>query len=105
MSRSIGAMPQLVQGKRCFAGTYFSARSMVAATSCGVSTLSEATSITPTSTSFPFSRESNSIGTLEWMHSSEIWSTLLFASAGKISSYWRHSPPSVFFQSRLALMP
>ncbi len=29
----------------------------------------------------------------------------LFASAGKIASYWRHSPPSVSFQSRFALMP
>ena len=27
------------------------------------------------------------------------------AMAGKIASYWRHSPPSVAFQSMLALMP
>ena len=64
---------------------------MVAATSSGVSTLSVATSITPTSTSLPFSSFISSSGTCEWMHSSETWSILLFASAGKISSYWRHS--------------
>jgi hypothetical protein len=29
----------------------------------------------------------------------------LFASAGKMRSYWRHSSPSAFFQSMLALMP
>ena len=40
-----------------------------------------------------------------WAHSSETWSMRLFASSGKICSYWRHSPPSVFFQSMLALMP
>jgi hypothetical protein len=39
------------------------------------------------------------------MHSSEIASILLFASTGKISWYWRHSLPSVDFQSRLAWMP
>src|SRR6185503_2655316 len=104
-SRSIGAMPQLVQGKRCFAGTYFSAVRIVAATSCGVSTLSEATSITPTSTSLPLSSFISSGGTCEWMHSSETCWILLFASAGKISSYWRQDSPSVFFQSRLAWMP
>ena len=27
------------------------------------------------------------------------------ASSGNVCSYWRHSPPSVFFQSLLALMP
>ena len=78
---------------------------MAAATSCGVSILSLATSITPTSTSLPFSSFSSSTGTFEWMHSSDTWSMRLFASAGKISSYWRQDSPSVFFQSRLAWMP
>ena len=80
-------------------------REIVFSTSRGVSTVSEATSITPTRTSLPFSRLSSSTGTFEWMHSREIWSTFDRASAGKISSYWRHSPPRVSFQSRFALMP
>src|SRR5512145_42998 len=105
ISRSIGAMPQLVHGKRCLAGTYLSALPITSQTSCGVSTFSLATSITPRSTSLPFSRRRSSTGTLEWMHSSETWSILLFASAGKISSYWRQDSPRVFFQSRFALMP
>ena len=42
--RPIGAMPQLVHGKSRSAGTKQSARSMVAATSSGVSTRSLATS-------------------------------------------------------------
>ena len=45
------------------------------------------------------------MGTFEWMHSSDTWSILLFASAGKISSYCRHSCPSVRFQSIFAWMP
>ena len=61
--------------------------------------------MTPTRMSFPLRSFKSSIGTREWMHSSEICFTRLFASAGKISSYWRHSEPSVFFQSRLAWMP
>src|SRR5581483_4948386 len=105
ISRSMGAMPQFVQGKKRFAGTYFSALRMVPATSCGVSTLSVATSITPTSTSLPLRSPRSSTGTFEWMHSSETWSIFERASAGKISSYCRHSAPSVPFQSRFALMP
>ena len=38
-------------------------------------------------------------------HSADTWSMRLCARAGKISSYCRHSEPSVAFQSRLALMP
>jgi len=45
--RSIGAMPQLVQGKSCSTGIKRDARSIVAATSSGVSTRSLATSIAP----------------------------------------------------------
>ena len=61
--------------------------------------------MTPTITSLPSSRRISSGGTCEWMHSSETWSMRLFASAGNTCSYWRHSSPSVCFQSMLALMP
>src|SRR3989441_7985006 len=64
-SRSIGAMPQLVHGYRCLSRTYFAALAIVAATSCGVSTWSLATSMTPMSTSFPFKRPRSSSGTFE----------------------------------------
>ena len=105
ISRFIGAMPQLVQAISRFFGTYLRARPMVAATSAGVSTRSEATSMTPTMTSLPFRSAISSMGTLEWMHSSETCLMLLLASTGKISAYCRHSVPSVSFQSVLALMP
>ena len=72
-----------------------SASAIVSATSSGVSTRSVATSITPTSTSLPGSSRISSIGTCELRHSSETWSMRLAASAGKVSSYWRHSDPSV----------
>ena len=78
---------------------------IVSATCSGVSTTSEATSMTPTITSLPSSRRIRSGGTCEWKHSSETWSMRLLASAGNTCSYWRHSPPSVPFQSTLALMP
>jgi hypothetical protein len=61
--------------------------------------------MTPTITSLPSSRRISSGGTCEWKHSSDTWSIALFASAGKTCSYWRHSSPSVAFQSTLALMP
>jgi hypothetical protein len=80
-------------------------RPMVSATSSGVSMVSLATSITPTITSLPFSSAIRSAGTCEWMHSRLTWSMRLAASAGKTFSYWRHSWPSVFFQSTLAWMP
>ncbi len=78
---------------------------MVSATCPGVSTVSLATSITPTSTSLPLSSPSSSTGTFEFAHSSETCLTRLLASAGKICSYWRHCEPSVLFQSMFAWMP
>ena len=75
------------------------------ATCSGVSTVSVATSMTPTSTSLPSSSDNSFNGTRELMHSSDTWLMRLLASAGKIFSYCRHSPPSEFFQSILALMP
>ena len=98
-------MPQLVHGNRCLAGTYCKAFSITSETSSADSMRSVATSMTPTSTSLPFNSFSSSIGTFEWMHSSETCLMRLFARAGKISAYWRHSPPSVLFQSMLAWMP
>ena len=47
----------------------------------------------------------SSIGTCEFAHSSETWRIAERASSGKVCSYCRHSAPSVFFQSMLALMP
>src|SRR3989344_7091582 len=105
MSRLIGAMPQLVHGKSRFLGTYLRALAMVAATCVDVSTLLEATSITPTSTSLPLRSPSSSIGTCEFAHSSDTCLMRLFASAGNIFSYCRQFLPSVLFQSTLALMP
>jgi hypothetical protein len=49
--RSIGAMPQLVQGKSRSTGTKRDACSIVVATSSGVSTRSLATSMAPSKTS------------------------------------------------------
>src|ERR1700724_2507620 len=69
--RSIGAMPQLVQGKSRSTGTKRDACSIVAATSSGVSTRSLATSIAPSKTSLPFKRPSRSSGTLAPAHSTE----------------------------------
>ena len=54
-------------------------------------------SITPTSTSLPFSSRISSIGTREWMHSSETCLILLFASAGKIAV----SPTTPFWHSEV----
>ena len=105
MSRRIGAMPQLVQATMRSFGTNFITSPITCATCSGVSTSSVATSMTPTSTSLPSSSDSSFSGTRELMHSSETWSMRLLASAGKIFSYCRHSPPSEFFQSILALMP
>ena len=64
-----------------------------------------ATSMAPTITFLPRISSMRSIGTREFWHSSETISMLDFCSLGKASSYWRHSEPSVFFQSVLALMP
>ena len=79
---------------------------MVVGDLLGVSTVSVATSITPTSTSLPFEQPQQldrhvRVDALE-RHLVDAGSC---ASAGKISSYWRHSSPSVFFQSMLAWMP
>ncbi len=104
-SRARGTIPQLVHGKRCCSGTNLSAERMTRATSSGVSTRVVATSMHPTSTSLPASNASNSIGTRELAHSSETWSMEDFASSGKVCSYWRHSLPSVFFQTMLASIP
>jgi hypothetical protein len=104
-ARRIGARPQLVQAMSRSFGTNCKARPIVSAISSGVSIVSEATSMTPTITSLPASSRISSGGTCECRHSSETWSILLFASAGKTCSYWRHSSPSVAFQSTLALMP
>ena len=78
---------------------------MVSATSSGVSTWSEATSITPTMTSLFSSKAIKSIGTCEWAHSKLTCWMLLLDSAGNTFSYWRHSWPKVFFQLTLASMP
>jgi hypothetical protein len=86
-ARGSGTIPQLVHGYRRSAGTYSSARRMVAATSSGVSTAVVATSMHPTSTSFPASRASSASGTRELAHSSEAWSIRLRASRGKVCSY------------------
>ncbi|SAE76472.1 Uncharacterised protein [Enterobacter cloacae] len=64
-----------------------------------------ATSIAPTITFLPRISSSRSIGTRELWHSSEIISIFEVCNLGNASSYWRHSEPSVFFQSVLALMP
>src|SRR5436305_1243370 len=78
---------------------------IVPATSSAVSTASLATSITPACTILPLSRASNSSGTFELRHSIATCWIELESMAGKISSYCRHSLPSVCFQSVLALMP
>ena len=98
-------MPQLVQGSSLSADTYFSASRITAATCSGVSTTSEATSITPTITSLPFSRPISSIGTWLLAHSRLTWVMLLAARAGNTCSYWRQLSPSVSFHFRLASMP
>ncbi|MOA55802.1 hypothetical protein D3C78_1796560 [compost metagenome] len=77
----------------------------VVATSSGVSTTLDATSMAPTITFLPRTSSIRSIGTCELWHSSEMISMLDVCSFGNDSSYWRHSEPSVCFQSVLALMP
>jgi hypothetical protein len=47
----------------------------------------------------------SSIGTCEFAHSSDTCPIADCASSGNVCSYWRHSLPSVFFQSMFALMP
>ena len=59
----------------------------------------------PTMTSLSFNSPISDSGTLELAHSSETWSMRLSLRAGKISSYWRHSAPRVFFQSMFSTMP
>ena len=78
---------------------------IVPATASGVSTSSVATSITPTMISLSASRPISDMGTCEPAHSSDTWSMRLALMAGKISSYWRHSAPSVSFQRRFSSMP
>ena len=87
------------------AGTWAIAARITAATCSGVSIWSVATSTAPTSTSLSPSRPMSAIGTREPAHSSDTPPMRLRASTGKVRSYWRHSPPSVCFQSVLALMP
>ena len=98
-------MPQLVVATMLLFGTNFDTASITLTTSSAVSTVSLATSITPACTILPLSSASRSSGTFELRHSiATCWIGLL-AIAGKISSYCRHSLPSVSFQSVLALMP
>ena len=73
----MGAMPQLVHRSMRSLGTYLMAASTTASTSSGVSTVSLATSMAPTSTSLPFSRPSSDSGTLELRHSTDTWLMLL----------------------------
>src|SRR6266851_4942635 len=47
-------------------------------------------------------RRDDLLGRLDLIATCWIW---LAASAGKIASYWRHSPPSDAFHSRFAAMP
>ena len=47
----------------------------------------------------------SSIGTCEFAHSSDTCRIDERASSGNVCSYCRHSAPSVFFQSMLALIP
>ena len=56
---------------------------MVSATSSGVSTTFDATSMQPTSTSLPLSSPISSIGTCELRHSSETWSIAARRERGK----------------------
>src|SRR6266480_444997 len=105
MSRRIGAIPQLVVATMLLFGTNFETASITLTTSSAVSTVSLATSITPAWTILPGSSASRSSGTFELRHSIATCWIGLFAIAGKISSYCRHSLPSVCFQSVLALMP
>ena len=106
MSRRIGAMPQLVRRDDVAQRHEFRHRlDHLRRHPRRVSTVSLATSITPAWTTLPGSSASRSSGTFELRHSiATCWIGLL-AIAGKISSYCRHSLPSVCFQSVLALMP
>src|SRR5690606_28232161 len=72
-ARDSGAMPQLVQGWTRSASACFSAPSIVAATCSGVSTVVDATSIAPISSTLSGSREISEIGTCELAHSNETW--------------------------------
>ena len=49
--------------------------------------------------------QARAIGTREFVHSRETWSMRERASSGNVSSYWRHSLPSVCFHLMLASMP
>src|SRR6185312_12073262 len=105
ISRRIGAMPQLVVATILAFGTNLATSSITLTTSSAVSTVSLATSITPACTTLFGSRPSNSSGTCELRHSIATCWIVLLSIEGNVSSYCRHSPPSVCFQSVLALMP
>ena len=66
--------------------------------------ISDALSARPVAT-VPCNNDLRCIGTLALRHSSDTWPIRLAASAGKVRSYWRHSVPSVPFQSMFAWMP
>src|SRR5216683_859891 len=89
MPSVIGAMPQLVQAWMRSGSTNLVASFRVSATSSGVSTLSDATSMAPTSTVLVFKSFISSGGTWLCRHSSETCWILLRSSAGKVCSYWR----------------
>jgi uncharacterized membrane protein len=104
-SRLIGARPQLVQAISRSAGTNCSARPIVAATSSGVS-MASAGHVDDADHHVLALQQGHQVGWhMEWKHSRLTCWMLLAASAGKTFSYWRHSWPSVFFQSTLAWMP
>src|SRR6478735_4144960 len=105
ISRRIGAMPQLVVATILAFGTNLATSSITFTTFSAVSTSSLATSMTPACTTLFGSAASNSSGTLELRHSIATCLIELLSITGNVSSYCRHSPPSVFFQSVLALMP
>src|SRR5688500_18701095 len=86
-SRESGAMPQLVQGKMRAASAGLLASAMVAATSSAVSTVFEATSMAPTSSSLSGSSSMSEMGTREFAHSSDTCRIEEPLIAGKMASY------------------
>ena len=105
ISRRIGAIPQLVVAMMSLRGTNFDTVVDHLADLLGGLDRVAGDVDHAGLTILPLSSASRSSGTFELRHSiATCWIELL-AIAGKISSYCRHSLPSVCFQSVLALMP
>ena len=105
MSRRIGAMPQLVVATMSLFGTNFeTVVDHLADILRGLDGIAGDVDHAGLDL-LALEQASSSSGTFELRHSiATCWIELL-AIAGKISSYCRHSLPSVCFQSVLALMP